>query len=207
MDHAVTTDPTTAEERDTAERRDQVRRLLWQACDEAGMKRPKGLTVDAWDAVRRRLTQRLDHLDAENLRTLAELVQDNAVRGETYPSEVVIWHLAQGLQKRPIEEARIVTSWLASIEGPPAMAGGYEVELFWFLRRTGRPPMPHDMIVIRNDAADNARAAGFIRERIARGTARPADRAWLEDYMRAKARVAAIVAGGAARREPAEVAG
>lgn len=165
--------------------RDRVRGLLLARLDEAGLRRPRGATVEGWEAVRARLVRQLAYMDDENLKTLADLVLDHAGgrRRDESPSEIVIRSLAHALQAPPFEERRIVRSWLASVEGPQAEAGGYLVELFRFLRRTGRPPLAFDMARLREEADENRRGVALIRERIDRGTAQAADRQWLSAYL------------------------
>lgn len=176
----------------------QVVTYLWSRLDEAGLKRPKGMTQEAWKEMRLRLTARLAYMERENLVTLAESLIE-AGKGPFHqfcPPEVTIWGFARGLQKPPVTEARIVTSWLASVEGPPALAAGYEVELFRHLMDHPRPPGLYDMRQIRAAAEANRREVALIRERIGRETASPADRQWLEAYLRDRDRVREIIARG-----------
>ena len=80
------------------------------------------------------------------------------------------------------------------------MAGGFEVELFRHLRRTGRPPLAYDMHKIREDATEANRQIELVGGRIARDVATTEDRAWLEAYQRDRRTVLQIVKAGKAKR-------
>lgn len=188
---------------DRLEGRAKVRRLMWDRLDEAGVGRPKGWTLDQYAGWRTRMADRLAYMSAENLETLAETIIDNAPAARC-PSETVIRQWAKGLEPPPVEEARLVTSWLASVEGPAALAGGFEVELFRHLRGTGKPPSPYDMTRIRREASDNHRQVQILTERSERSTIQPHDRDWLEAFQRDRDRVRRIIAEGQARREVAQ---
>lgn len=181
--------------------RQAVRVRLFDRLDEAGLARPRRLTAEAFDRQKVRLLDRLDHMSGENLDTLAELVIDAADgKRPEWPSEKVILFLANSLQPRPFEQLRIVTSWLASIEGPTALAGGWLVELYRFLRRTGRPPSNFDEGNIRAEAAENRRKLVMISERRSRGAASASDLDWAEAWERDRAAAEAIVTRGEAKR-------
>ena len=187
-----------------AEGRAKVQALLWDRLDRAGMTRPRGQSVDDHAAMRARLCDRLAYMAACNLQTLAEVMIDHA-SGKRSPrsamwSETAIRTYARALQTPPAHEFEIVNSWLASIEGPIAIDGGYAVELFRFLARRGVPPLAEDMFQIRRKADDNARQCELIRDRIRRSAADAADRGWLEQYERDRATVGDVVAAGAAKR-------
>lgn len=184
--------------------RAQVRELFLQRCEEAGLARPKGRTVEGQAAFETELADRLSYMVPENLETLADLVVDAAPckRGvAVWPSEAVIRHLARCLQRPPVDEGRLVTSWLASIEGPPAVAGGWAAHLLRHLMRTGRPPSDYEVAEMRREAEDDHRRAARIRDRMRRGLASDQDRAWLEQLTRDTARAEAIVGEGRERRD------
>ena len=87
------------------------------------------------------------------------------------------------MQPRPFRLHRIVTSWLASVEGPVADAGGYLVQLFRFLRRHCRPPTAYDLTSIKQQAAEDNRRLAMISDRTARGAASQDDEAWHAAYL------------------------
>ena len=112
--------------------RAQVRCLLIDRLTEAGLRRQPGVSVDAQAARVERIVAALAYMRPENLETLAALVLANAQGGyrDCWPPEVAIVNWGRSLQAPPLREERIVTSWLASIEGPQARAAGHLVELF-----------------------------------------------------------------------------
>lgn len=179
-----------------------VRDLLVDRLAEAGLQRRKGVSAEAQDRMLERLCDHLSYMNPENLRTLAELVIDHADGPGrcVWPAEVLVRGMASALQARPVTQHRIVTSWLASVEGPVAEAGGYLAELYRFLLKHRRPPLAMDARQLREEAAENNRRRGIVLDRIARGAASPEDRAWLarlaEDLREAQAHVDA---GRAAR--------
>lgn len=182
--------------------RAMVRRLLMDRAEAAGLVRAKGVSAAAHAAMLDRLCEYLGYMTPENLKTLAELVIDaGAGPSRTWwPAEVTVRGLAGGLQARPLGQHRIVASWLASVEGPVAEAGGWLVELYRFLQRHRRPPLAMDQRQLRDEAAANNRRMGLVRDRIERGAAPDEDRAWLAAYLRDAEAARAIVDGGRAVR-------
>lgn len=199
----VTTQASTVER---AEGRARVQALLWDRIDEAGMIRPRGETVDDHAAMRRRVCDRLGYMLPETLMILADIIITNATGTGVGRAKATVWPEAaimteaKALQTPPAFEFPIVSSWLASIEGPVAVAGGFEVELYRHLAKSGRPPLAYDMHNIRQAGEDAARQIALITGRMARGVADPLDRQWLEAYQRDRRTVAAIVAAGQAKR-------
>ncbi len=185
-----------------------VRSLLLTRCDEAGLRRAKGVTEAVHAALRARLVDRLAYMTPVNLMVLAEAVidtagqQTGAARG-VWPSEVIVMGYAHGLQRPPLREMRIVTSWFGSVEGPIAEAGGYAVELFRFLARHGRPPLAMDMRKIREEAQENQRLAGIIRDRIERNACTPDQRTWLENWLTDQRTARGFIDQGNAQRSAA----
>ena len=170
---------------------------------DAGLQRPRGVSVAAHDGLMRRLVEHLAYMTPGNLETLAETLIDAAADGR-WPSEVVIRNFAKGLQDAPAEERRIVRSWFASVEGPRAIMGGYEVELLRFLLQRGRPPLPGDMRELRERAAENARRVELVRGRIDRQTVTDDDQAWMDRYEADRRRAYALIEAGQNRQEAAE---
>lgn len=164
-----------------------VRKVLIEPLCNAGLKRGKGQSERALAESLEHLIGQLDHMSAENLRTLADVVMDHAaapgVGFGIWPAEVLIVGWAKGMQPRPFRLHRIVTSWLASVEGPVADAGGYLVQLFRFLRRHCRPPTAYDLTSIKQQAAEDNRRLSMIADRTARGAASQDDQAWHAAYL------------------------
>lgn len=182
--------------------RHAVRTLFWDRLDEAGVVRPKGLTVDQYNALRDRMADRLSYMAAPNLTTLAQLMID-AAQGpwrNRCPEEVVIWNQAKALQQPPLREHPIYTSWVRSIEGPPALAGGYLVELAQFVAKTFRAPFEYELASIKEAADANARRLHLTEGRAERGTAPRDDLQWAAWYVRERDRLSQVVADGMAHR-------
>jgi len=186
-----------------SEGRERVRRLLLDRLDEAGMKRPKSMTVEAHNRCRGRLVEELDHMSAESLEALADLVIENPRgrgRDEWLP-EATIRSMARMLEPRPVEKSRLLTSWLASVEGPAALAGGYLVELYrHLLAHPNVPPSRFQIDRLRDEAYAARRTLAATARRHQAGTANADELASAELYRRHASQAEAIVAEGAARR-------
>lgn len=161
-----------------------VRVHLVARLDAAGLVRGKGVSERAHAEMCDRLADHLAYMGAENLATLAEVVMGHTSgpAHTVWPAEVTIRAFATAIQRPPVGEARIVSSWLASVEGPVAEAGGYLVELYRFLARHRRPPLAMDARDIKAAASEAQRSHSLIRDRIERGHGRPDDHATLESY-------------------------
>lgn len=187
-------------------RRTAVRRLLLERLDDAGMVRPKGMTADAFQQLRRRLVDHLEYLADPSLVTLADLVirLGAGPLRNVWPAEATVRNLASSLQEPPPERWPIVNSWLASREGPIAREGGYLTELYVWLCRLPVPRPPNrviDLPKIQEQASDNRRTRERYRRHALEGRASDAERNWLEGYARAEARALEIVAAGDTRRQ------
>lgn len=176
-----------------------VRELLLDRLTEAGLARRRGTSVQAHEVGMKRLAESLGYMTEDNLRTLAETIMDQAADG-CWPPEIHIRQLAHALEAPPIAEARVVSSWLASVRGPEAQAEGWLVELYRFLRARRQPPQPWDARRLRAEAEDNARRLELLRERLERGAASAEDRGWLAAWERDSRAAEAVVARGRDRR-------
>ncbi|MDO9006345.1 MAG: hypothetical protein Q7V20_23115 [Aquabacterium sp.] len=181
-----------------------VRDLLIQPLNDAGLKRPRGLSERAQKDALALLVRDLDHMSAENLRTLCDAVLRQATlpgpgQGH-WPAAVLIIAWGHGLQIRPFRLHRLVTSWLSSIEGPKAEAGGWLVQLFRFLRQHKRPPTQFDLSEIRNQAREDNRHLTNVADWVARGTASEPDRQWHEGYLSDQQMARDFVDQGQAKR-------
>lgn len=186
-----------------AEDRARVKALVVERLDQAGMLRKRGVSAAAHEAAMNGLCEHLAYMSDDNLMTLAESLIESAADG-VWPAEVVIRQFARALQEPPAAERRLVSSWLASIEGPKAEAGGYLVELYRWLMQHTRPPLPMDMREIRDRATSNARRVEIVRDRIEREAAGPDDRGWLEQYLRDREQARALVDAGRGKKEGKE---
>lgn len=176
-----------------------VRTVFCDRLAGAGLKRAKGHSEADLAELLDRLAGWLAYMRADNLRTLAEEVL-LAARDGRWPSEAVITGLAQGIEPKPMEQRRILSSWFTSVEGPQLLAEGALVETYRFLHRTGRAPLPGDRRQIREEAGQNNRRMTQIREWRARGSAGPQELMWLDDYERELARLTELVGQGQAKR-------
>lgn len=181
-----------------------VRRLLIDRLRAAGLTRAKGQTETALSDMLDHLTGQLDHMTAENLMTLADAVLDHAAapgpaQGQ-WPREVMIIAWGRGLQARPFRLSRIVSSWLASVEGPIAEAAGYEVQLLRFLRRHQRPPTAFDIAACKEAAREDNRHMCLISDRIARNAVQDPDREWHAAYLADQQMARSLIDRGQAAR-------
>jgi hypothetical protein len=183
-------------------RRAKVRQYLIQPLEAAGLTRHPRVPAAEHDAILVKVQDRLGYLSPELLTTLAEILlrlADGPLLNR-WPTFATIWNNAVRLMPPPDDEAHIMTSWLASIEGPVARSGGYLVELHEFLRRHGRPPGSYEMQKIREAASDNARRRQRVEEWISKGHAKSEDRQWLDWYLRRLAHCEALVRQGEEKR-------
>lgn len=163
--------------------REAVRLHFVQRLAGSGLKPAKGLTEAQHAEAQKKLVEFLSYLSVPSLVTLADQVLTVAGgKGrDSWPSELVIRQMAEGLEKRPVIMAPIVTSWLASIEGPKAEAGGYLAQLFRHLRTHPRPVMSYDLTQIRQQAADDRRREAVIQSRAEAGLTSEDDLRWRAD--------------------------
>lgn len=181
-----------------------VRELLIAPLQAAGLRRAKGQSEKAQADSLTHLVGQLDHMSADNLRTLADVLLDHAAApgpGQgVWPAEVLIKGFANGLQPRPFEQLRLVTSWFASIEGPQAEAGGYLVQLFRFLCEKKRPVLPLDWRDIKAQAEQDRRHLAMITERRSRGAESDDDRKWHAAYLADEREARGYVDAGRTKR-------
>lgn len=182
--------------------KDAVRLHFVQRLAGSGLKLAREVTEAKHAETMRRLVDFLAYLSVPSLEALADQVLQAATgkNRDTWPSELLIRQMAEALEPRPFDMAPIVTSWIASIEGPKAEAGGYLVQLFRHLRSHKRPILPYDLTVIRRQGQEDDRRAAVIRDRIKDGVASEDDRRWLASLADDLARAQAIVDQGRAAR-------
>lgn len=171
-----------------------VRDILINRLKDAGLRRPRGLTEEAMGKSHDRLCEHLAYMRREVLEVLSKTVLIEATKpgpaAGFWPAEVTIRSWAEALQPRPFALHPIVTSWLRSIEGPMAEAGGYLVELLRWLRKHRRPPLAGDMATIKRQAAEAQAQLARVRERIGKNVPHVDDhdilQAWLRDLEEAQ---------------------
>lgn len=180
--------------------RETVRQRFIARLATSGLK-PHGKLTEAQQAeVGKRLVKFLAYLSVPSLDTLADQVLSVAGgKGrDAWPSELVVRQMAEALERRPFEQAPIVADWLSSVEGDRAEAGGYLVQLYRHLRDNPRPPLPYDMTLIKQRAAEDRRREALILER--EHLAVEADRVWRMEMAEDLRRAQEIVDRGRARR-------
>lgn len=180
-----------------------VRALLIEPVEARGMRRGHGITQEAHAARLDRIAAALAYMTAENLATLRDIVLAKAIGPgrDTWPPEVAVIGWGRDLQAPPARDERIISSWLASIEGPAAQEAGWHVELYRFLCARRLPPGRDDARRLRDAAYDNARTRQVYAERVTKGVATPAERGWLAEYDRDRRAAEAIIAAGMEARQ------
>lgn len=181
-----------------------VRDCLVNRLNQAGLRPRRGLTVADQAKVGESLVVNLAYMSAQNLATLSETILSAAAQPGPamghWPAEVLIRSWAEALQARPFSMHPIIASWLRSVEGPTALAGGYLVELLRWLRRNRRALFPADLAAIKRQANDMQGQLLRIRERIDCGRPWPDDRETLADWIRDEAEALQYVDDGNAGR-------
>jgi hypothetical protein len=176
-----------------------VKALLLERLEEAGFLKPRRLGAEAFEKGKAYMAERLAYMTADNLMVLADALVDTA-QGSDWPSEIVVMQLARGIQAPPAATSRALSSWLASVEGPKAVAGGYLVDLYRFIRGKLRPPMPFEMNLVMGRAVENARHRMMVDDRVRRNAASDEDRAWLVSWLGDEREALALVDAGNAKR-------
>lgn len=179
--------------------KDAVRVRLIQRLEAAGLKRPKSCKTDEiFERAKRRLVDFLAYLSPASLEALADqLLSYPTGKGrDLWLPELTIRQMAEALERRPPEEAPIVTSWLASVEGPRALAAGYAVEMLRYLRKKRSPLMPYEHRLIAEEAHRAKRMMQLISERQRDGIDREEDKQWLAEYAADLRLVEALVVRG-----------
>lgn len=168
-----------------------VREVLVNRLEAAGLKPTRGVAPAAHAKALDHLVQALSYMAPDNLQTLAESIMAQAAQpgagNGRWVSEIVVRSWAEALQPRPLRQHPIIASWLRSREGPVAVAGGYLVPLYRWLRRHGRPLMKYDLVEVRRDGAEMQSRLSAIRQRIRDGREWDGDREALAEYLRDEA--------------------
>lgn len=173
--------------------------------EEAGFIRHKRTTREAHRRTLERLCEGLAYLDPDNLATLAQAVLFTASKDgpPIWPQEARILAMAHDLVTPPAREFRVVSSWLASVEGPKLLAEGCEAEMFALLRRPerrGRPPSNWERHEVKRAAADNARRLERTERLMAEGRASESEIAWRAHHLALREEARALIAEGQKKR-------
>ena len=189
-----------------ADAKAQVEVLLLSRLRAAGYRKPKGLAQGDFDLGQAALAERLAYLSRDNLETLAEAIVDAAPL-PAFPPERWVLDLARSLQPPPPKASRLLSSWLASVEGPKAVMRGDLVQLYRYLRDKKVPPTEWERKQITLQAQSDAHDVLIWTERLSRGVITDIDRAALARFEADKAEALALVdAGNAARAAKGEAA-
>lgn len=157
----------------------RVDRLLLEPF--AGLKRRRGMTGEAHEAMLVGLRRDLAYLDDDQLHGLRELVTHYAVTSKgVWPAESYIRTSAHALKKPEPRQARYPASLLTSEMGDRAVSEGWAIELYNVAKKYGPPsPSAYWQKTIKDDAERNAWRVKLIREHEAAGRATQAELAWL----------------------------
>lgn len=172
----------------------RVREFLIDPLERSGMRRKRSISVAEHEAFLAGLEAKLAYMSAEGLGALEEVVRRLAGGADRsqWPSEISITNNAARIEEPPAEVSRLVRTFLASKAGEAAAAGGYQVELFSYLRRNGIPPNSYAIKELQERARNNQRQIREIEARKAQGRASSVDLAWLEGYREILARCQSI---------------
>lgn len=178
--------------------RAQVRALLFEPLEAAGMVRPARMTLADYEAMKGRLVRAFAHMSDQSLRGLAEVVTRHAQgpNRDRWPKEVTLKSWAARIQPPPARRSDYVASLMTSAMGRTARAQGYHVELFLLARRLGPPPTRYDLGRLQEEAQENRRRREVVRHRIASGTDSRDHRQWLAWFERNEAECLALMDAG-----------
>ena len=170
--------------------KERVRENLILPLTKGGMIRKRGVSKSAEDAMLSNLEAPLSYMTSGNLAALAEVVERYAggKHKNIWPAEVSICNWARDIQCPPTSESRLIRSYFQSAAGQAAQAGGYLVELFFYLKKFGAPPGSYSLSEIKRKADENHRTRARIKREQDCGQVRPSDLSWIEDYYQAQRR-------------------
>ena len=147
----------------------------------ARLPRPRGVAAAAHEKALSGLVDYLSYMDASTLRGLCEMVlrQSMTANGPRCPDPSIVRAWAYHLAAPPPRHSDYAGSLVRSALGRRAREEGWLIELFQIARKLGPPPGQYIITRLRDEAADNARRASRIAQRIAIGAASDDDIAWL----------------------------
>ncbi|MGR3452893.1 hypothetical protein [Pseudooceanicola sp.] len=175
--------------------RRRVQDHLIAPLERQGMQRRPSASVtqhgDFLDALRNRLA----YMTARNLDALAEIVANMAggKHRDRWPVEVAIMNMARRLQIPPASESRMVRTWLQSAAGHRALAEGWHVEAFFWMKRNGMVPNDYIRAECAREAAENAAQRRRLIELWQAGRCTPSEYAEVERWHEADQRVRSII--------------
>jgi len=178
-----------------------LRHLIVPLQDVMRLKRPKRVSEAQHLAGLGEMQARLAYLGEAELVALREAIVATLTEGAAWPAPAVVIQMASAICRPPPDDSPMVRSYLGSVAGRDALAGGYHVELWRWLKDKGRPPMGEpDWRAIRAMAAEGARERARLAELRDRGvTLSSGEAARLDGHVRAEARVVALIEAGRAK--------
>lgn len=178
--------------------KERVRVHLIEPLVREGMRRKRGVTVDDHRAFLDRLAALLSYMRADALDMLARRVRmmGGGKKKDIWPSEISIKNWARSLQEPPPSDSRFIRSYMQSAAGQAALAGGYAVELYGYMKRQGVKPTAFALAQLRDRARENACQVQMIRGLAEKGRASNDQLRWVEGYEAATARAMAVVNAG-----------
>jgi len=173
----------------------RVQEHLIDALNKKGMERKRSVKVEVFEKSMESLCARLAYMGVEQLQALAELVERMAEgkRKNAWPAEISICNWARRIQQPPPSDSPMVCSVMNSAMGRLAMAGGYQRELYLFLKKHGYPPNDYALGQVRKEGEENIARASRIMAKRHEGVLDPDDAAWLEWYQAGGERVRAVI--------------
>lgn len=187
-----------------AEKKRRVRELLIAPLDEIGLTRKRGVTVEAHAQQLDTLAKRLAYMSPVGLELLREQIETAAVASgkDVWPSVVAILGIAKRIEEPPVEEMRLVPTWMASREGRETWARDpvEAAELLRWLRAKRRPPLyAMDKRQIAERAAERRISLDGAARRRDEGRASDADMAMLAAWASEREEVRQMVFAGGER--------
>ncbi len=184
----------------------RVRRILIEPL--LGLARPRKITEAQHRDNLDRLARKLDYMDEDRLRGLAEFcLQFAGTAGikarltPHCPADGLILAWAYGLQAPPVRRSDYFASVLRSVMGRRCYDGGMGVELLRMCRRLGPPPTSYSMTLMRDEAAENRRRRDVLRRAVEAGEPVSRDSSdWLQAWHDDALLVEQLVAEGDDRR-------
>lgn len=200
----MSSDPTTTP---TESGRDRVRRLLIDPLAEAGFRHPIRTPEDKARAHLDRIADALGYMSDANLARLRAVLQTKGAGAarDFWPSLACVLGWAEVVQPRPLEEVPELARWFRSRAGTAALEGGRLVAEFqWWQAKKAPPRNERERFLVRERAQGHAERAELARDRLRRGVPlRPEEAQWLDWFEATEARIAELVAEGAAERASA----
>ncbi|UWQ29904.1 hypothetical protein [Leisingera sp. M523] len=148
----------------------RVQELLIEPLEALGLQRPGGMTVAAYDVMKKELRQRLAYMGELNLQALAHQAGNmpGGKSGDRFPIAAALLKWAGAIQPPPDDASPLMRAVFSNPLGQQAMEEGWAPELLRHIRKTPLWPKPYDLRHIREQAAEAHRRIAKLDERLAR---------------------------------------